>query len=262
MAKTTKSTNSQASSYEIFITALSVLSVVNMFLFFFAADENVQTVLSIINILLSVIFLADFCISYANATSKKHYFFNEFGWADLLGSVPIPQLKFLRVFRIWRAVRLLRKMGLKKVISELIESRAQSALLVVFFLIILLLEFGSMAMVWIERSSPDANILSGSDAIWWVYVTITTVGYGDRFPVTNGGRIIGMLVMMAGVGLFGILTGYLANMFLTPSDTKPKEEKPAQPDKALLELNKLMLQQQKVLTQLSKQMNAVEKKIK
>jgi voltage-gated potassium channel Kch len=96
------------------------------------------------------------------------------------------------------------------------EERAQSALLAVLLFIIMLLQFGSMAMVWAEEDASDANITTGGDAVWWAYVTITTVGYGDQFPVTPTGRFIGVLVMTGGVALFGVLTGFLANVFLAP----------------------------------------------
>ena len=65
-----------------------------------------------------------------------------------------------------------------------------------------------------ERSAPDANIQSASDAMWWVYVTITTVGYGDHYPVTTTGRLVGIAVMTMGVGLFGTLAGFIANKLL------------------------------------------------
>ena len=78
-------------------------------------------------------------------------------------------------------------------------------------------------MVSVESRAPNGNIKTASDAIWYTYVTITTVGYGDTFPVTNLGRLIGMGIMTAGVALFGTLTGYLANAFLAP----PKKKAPA-----------------------------------
>jgi voltage-gated potassium channel Kch len=78
-----------------------------------------------------------------------------------------------------------------------------------------------------EQGAPDANITNASSALWWDFVTITTVGYGDRYPVTNAGRLVGVFVMIAGVGLFGTLSGFLANTFLSPP--KKKEEEPATP---------------------------------
>ena len=94
--------------------------------------------------------------------------------------------------------------------------RAENALLTVGFLVLCVLEFGSLAILSAESASPNANITNAADAIWWAYVTITTVGYGDKYPVTNMGRIVGIFVMTAGVGLFGTLSGFLANKLLTP----------------------------------------------
>jgi hypothetical protein len=73
-----------------------------------------------------------------------------------------------------------------------------------------------MAVLGAEDDAEGSNIHTASDAIWWCYVTITTVGYGDRYPVTNLGRSIGVIVLTIGVGLFGVLTGFLANLFLAP----------------------------------------------
>jgi hypothetical protein len=81
---------------------------------------------------------------------------------------------------------------------------------------ILVLEFGSLWMLALEQSAPDANITTASDSIWYVVVTISTVGYGDQYPVTNEGRMLGSGIIVIGVGIFGTFTGYLANLFLAP----------------------------------------------
>ena len=72
-------------------------------------------------------------------------------------------------------------------------------------LALLLLEFGAGLTLSVELQAPDGNIKDASDALWYVYVTVTTVGYGDRFPVTNAGRVLGVVIMTVGVGLFGTL---------------------------------------------------------
>jgi voltage-gated potassium channel len=82
---------------------------------------------------------------------------------------------------------------------------------------ILVLELGSLEMLHLEQHAPGANITTGSDAIWYVIVTISTVGYGDRFPATDGGRLFGAILIVLGVGIVGTFTGYLANLFLSPS---------------------------------------------
>jgi hypothetical protein len=72
------------------------------------------------------------------------------------------------------------------------------------------------------ETDPNSNIKTAEDAIWWTITTITTVGYGDRYPVTTAGRIIGMIVMVSGVGLFGTYTAYIAS--LLPSDIKIRKD--------------------------------------
>ena len=97
-------------AYEIFIGILSILSIFNIVLIFVVADPNLDTVINAMNWLLSIIFLADFTYRLLTAESKTRYFFGRFGWADLLASLPFPQAKILRVFRLVRVFRLLREL--------------------------------------------------------------------------------------------------------------------------------------------------------
>ena len=114
----------------------------------------------------------------------------------------------------------MKAVGNQALIRKLITDRANSALLTVSFLIVLVMQFGSILILGAESRGDGSNIQTASDALWWTFVTITTVGYGDQFPVTNEGRLIGMLVMILGVGLFGVITGFLANAFLSPRKDK------------------------------------------
>ncbi|MET0974422.1 MAG: ion transporter [Leifsonia sp.] len=203
-------------SYEIFIGILSILSIVNLVLVYTIDDESLQTVLAIMNGLFSAIFLGDFIYRIRTAPSRSAYFFKHFGWADLLASLPFPQFKVLRIFRLIRVFRLLRKTGVHSIGRTLIRDRANSALLVLLLMGILVLQFGSLTMLFIEEDAPGANITSASDAVWFTIVTISTVGYGDQYPVTNLGRLLGAGIIVVGVGIFGTFTGYLANVFLSP----------------------------------------------
>ena len=125
-------------------------------------------------------------------------------------------MKILRVFRLVRVFRLLRAYGIKNIAGSLLHDRAGSALLTLLLMGILVMEFGSLAILDVEQDAPGANITTASDALWYNIVTISTVGYGDRYPVTNEGRVIGSLIIIVGVGIFGTFTGYLANLFLAP----------------------------------------------
>jgi voltage-gated potassium channel len=213
-------TELRGTGYEIFIALLSVLSIVNIVLMYAMDDDNLDTVILAMNGLLSLIFLADFTYRLLTAESKSGYFVRQFGWADLLASLPFPQVKVLRLFRLVRVVRLLRKNGVTRILRTLLEDRAGSALLTLVMMGILVLEFGSLGILHIEQYQDGANITTASDALWYVIVTISTVGYGDRFPVTNDGRLVGTLIIVIGVGIFGTFTGYLANLFLAPRKSK------------------------------------------
>jgi voltage-gated potassium channel len=203
--------------YELFIAALSILSMVNVVLIYgFRDDKNLQDVLFVMNALLSAIFFVDFLYRLFTATSKSDYFLRQFGWADLLACLPFKQVKVFRIFRLVRVIRLLRASGLQQTGRMLLKNRAGSALLTLLLLGILVLEFGSLEILHLEQDAVGANITSASDALWYVIVTISTVGYGDRFPVTDRGRFMGALIIIIGVAIFGTFTGYLANLFLTP----------------------------------------------
>jgi len=110
------------------------------------------------------------------------------------------------------------------VVREFMQNKASGALYIVFYMILLLLEFGSILVLKAESINPEANIKTASDAIWWTYVTITTVGYGDKYPTTLSGRLVGMVVMFVGVGLFAVMTGFLANKFLPSTDDTQNDD--------------------------------------
>jgi voltage-gated potassium channel len=246
--------------YELFIGALSVLSIFNMILLYrYRDDPALQTVVGVMNYFMMPIFIADFVFRFYTAGSRRDYLIRQFGWADLLSSLPLPNAKILRLFRLWRLVRLWREFG-SNLIHQFMEARAENALLTVVFLVICVLEFGSLAVLRFEESAPNGNITNASDAIWWTYVTITTVGYGDRFPTTNGGRIVGLLVMTAGVGLFGTLSGYLANTFLSPKKKPPQPpaDEPTDPRSRLADLRRQVEAQEEALATLKASIQGLE----
>lgn len=214
-------------SYEIFIAALSVLSIVDLVLVYaFQGNQALQMILSFMNALFSLIFLGDFAYRIFTAPSAARYFFAHFGWADLLASLPLAQLKILRVFRLVRVYRLMRNVGPKVVWNTITHDRANSTLMTLLLMGVLVLQFGSIWILRVEQDAPGANITSASDALWYTIVTISTVGYGDQYPVSNVGRLIGTLIIVVGVGIFGTFTGYLANLFLGPRRNDVPETPP------------------------------------
>ncbi len=201
-------------SYELFIVLLTILSLLNLLLIIFAPDNDVKEVALSINLLISLIFMVDFLLRLRFAPSKRQYFLHQHGWLDLIGSVPIPGFNIARIWRVILTQRLLQKAGAREIVSEVARNRADSAIIFIALAVIYLLEFGSIFILGAEAGAPNANITTAQDAIWWVLVTISTVGYGDYFPVTWDGRFVAIFVIIAGVGVFGTLSGYLAKIFL------------------------------------------------
>jgi voltage-gated potassium channel len=219
----------QAPGYEIFIGILSLVSLVNLLISVWPhIDPQVQDIAHIIDVPITLIFLVDFMNRLRRSHPPRVYFIDQRGWLDLLGSLPAG-FRLFRIFRVVRVARLLREYGPRNIFRSFIAHRADNALLVVMLLVLLVLEFGSIAVLYFEQNAPGANITTGGDALWWAFVSITTVGYGDKFPTTAGGRVSAFFVLAAGVGLFGVLSGYLANFFLTPSsEDEPDTEAAAE----------------------------------
>jgi voltage-gated potassium channel len=212
---------------EVFIFALTIVSLVNIVLGLPIGILGYQQrqVILIIDAILTIFFLIDFGTRLKQARDRRRYFLHERGWLDLLGS--LPGLRILRLFRLVRAWALMRNVGPGGILRWLLRDRAQGALYAMTFLVILVLEFTGVMVLYFEPGAPNANITTGGDALWWGIVTVTTVGYGDQYPVTPGGRIVGVFLLVAGVVLFATLSGYLANAFLSPK--RPSPDDPAPP---------------------------------
>jgi voltage-gated potassium channel Kch len=140
-----------------------------------------------------------------------------------------------------------------------LDNRAQGALFVVLTAVIYMVEISALLIVPIEARGGGDNITTGGDGLWWAIVTMTTVGYGDKYPVTWGGRVIGVIVMPIGIGLVGTLSGFLANAFLTPR--KPAaDSSPAETDARahLAELRRLLDEHQRTNDALRERLAEIE----
>src|SRR5690242_12875497 len=73
---------------------------------------------------------------------------------------------------------------------------------------------GAWLVLLFEENAKDSNIHNYPDALWWAIVTVTTVGYGDRYPSTTGGRVVAGVLMLVGIGLIGVLTATVASLFI------------------------------------------------
>ena len=210
----------KSTSYEFFMLAMAILSIVNLpLLIVFPYEGQSWTLVFMVEGALTIVFVIDFLYRLKTAPSKSGYFIGQKGYLDLLSCVPA--LRIFRLFRILRAVRIVRRLGGPRVFRELRQELASGALYLVVFVGITVLEVCGLLELRFEEDAPGANITTAGDALWWGYVTATTVGYGDQYPVTTGGRLTGLIMLTVGVALFATFSGFLANLFLSPR--KPKQ---------------------------------------
>jgi voltage-gated potassium channel len=148
-------------------------------------------------------FAVDFAVRLTLATNRRRYFLRHL---HDLAVIALPLLRPLRLLRLLTVLGALNR-------------RAGSSLRgrVVVYVVgatTLLTAIASLAMLDAERNAPDANITTVGDAFWWGATTITTVGYGDRFPTTAEGRIVAFGLMLGGIALLGVVTATLASWII------------------------------------------------
>ena len=244
-----------SAGYEIFLALLSLLSIFNLILLIIIGESILSAILILTNFVLLFFFGMDFVIRLIKSPSKSEYLLRQYGWADLLSCLPFSQTNIFRLFRLIKVYRLLKEFGVRKILDAIVKDRADTALFILIFVTILMLEFGSMGMLAIEPQSPDANITTAQDALWYLVVTLSTVGYGDQYPVTTEGRLLGAFIILTGVGIFGTLTGYLANFFLSPKKKQKPQDELSDIRSQLHALKALSAQQQDAIATLEKSLN-------
>jgi len=142
--------------------------------------------------------------------------FWKWGWIDLLSSIPMFDVaRWGRIFRALAIIRIIRAMrSAERVIAYFFSDSIKAAS--AFACVIL---FGGILMAGVlvlstEHGAPNANIMDAGDALWWAVTTVTTVGYGDKYPVTADGRLVGAVLMFVGVSVFSMVSAILASSIL------------------------------------------------
>jgi len=200
--------------FNILILVLSLYVLLSLLIStVFQLSGELTILLNYIDNVICIVFLIDFSIRFKNSENKLE--FMKWGWIDLVAS--IPSVDFLRAGRLLRLIRLLRVFralkSTKLIYEHINRNKKQSALTSVALISFLMVVFSSIAILQFEKGI-NSNIKTAEDAIWWSYVTITTVGYGDKFPITTEGRIIGAILMTTGVGIFGTFTALVSSWFI------------------------------------------------
>ena len=120
-----------------------------------------------------------------------------------LAIIVLPVLRPLRLLRLFTLLSLLNRyagMSLRGRVAVYVGGST-----------VLVLVLGALAVLDVERGAPDSSITSFGDALWWSVTTVTSVGYGDTYPVTTTGRVVGVALMLTGIGLIGVVTASVAS---------------------------------------------------
>lgn len=209
------------SAFELVMMILSVIALVAIVLYQFGPfDEAEKDLLLYVDTVICLILLSHFFYGLLVAHDKRQFLSTH--WIDFIASIPaIDVLRYGRIFQVLRVLRMLRVAN--QVIRHLRKNSESTVLASMLLILVVVLGGSAIAILMAEAGEPGSNIDTAEDAIWWALVTISTVGYGDHYPVTTAGRIISAIVIFTGVSLFAGISGLVASTLLNPRTEKQLE---------------------------------------
>lgn len=204
--------------FEIFASAAVIASIVVMALETFAFPPHVRELLLALDISLGLFFVAEYLLRIATAQDKRAYITSFYGMIDLLATLPL-LLHMASAVRVVRLLRLLRVLRLMKIwrfntaldrFAKALKLIAPEASLFVGVAFIFIITFAFLIYEIESQHQPDKfqNIF---DSIWWVIISLTSVGYGDIYPITSAGRMLALLMVLTGMGIVAVPTALLAS---------------------------------------------------
>lgn len=193
----------QATRVPLLVLALAFLVVFLMPLYRPELPGGVRRILLVLNVGIWLAFAVDYAVRLQLSPDRR---------AFVRGHIPdllVVTVPLLRPLRLLRVVGLLGSAGRRAG-----ERRIAGTTAYAFGAVLLLLVVGAGLALDAERGADGANIQTTRDALWWAVATVTTVGYGDRFPVTDEGRVVAIGVMLGGIALLGVVTATIAAWFV------------------------------------------------
>lgn len=216
----------------LFIQALILVSVVTFSMETIPdLEPETRAILHKIEVFSVLIFTLEYFIRIYIAERKLKFIFSFFGIIDFLAILPfyliigidlrsLRALRFLRLFRILKLVRYNRAMNQ---FSRAIKSAKEQIFLFIFITLILIY-FAAVGIYYFENAAQPEHFSSIFDSLWWAIITLTTVGYGDVYPITVGGKVFTFFILMIGLGVVAIPTGIISSALTNSVDNSGKEE--------------------------------------
>tara|TARA_B110001454_G_scaffold216819_1_gene240794 strand:- start:166 stop:897 length:732 start_codon:yes stop_codon:yes gene_type:complete len=205
----------------LFDTFIQILIIISLITFPLETIKNLSP--SVIQILTSIeiitvsIFTVEYLLRVWLTKKSFQYIFSFFGIIDFLAILPFylatsMDLRSIRVFRLFRLLRIfkLAKYNTAIIVFRKAFNKVRSELLVFSFFIVMLLYIASIGIYTFEHEAQPELFGTVFDALWWSIVTLTTVGYGDAYPITVGGKIFTSVIALIGIGVVAVPTGLLA----------------------------------------------------
>ncbi len=214
--------NSDTKQGRLFDFAIQALIVISLVTFSLETlpnlSEHTRRWLRLIEIATVSIFTIEYILRIAVADRKTGFMFSFFGVVDLLSILPFyiasgVDLRSLRAFRMLRLFRVLKLVRYSKAIQRFHRAFiiAREELVLYFFVTILLLFLAAVGIYHFEHDVQPDTFASVFHSLWWAVSTLTTVGYGDVYPVTAGGKVFTFIVLLIGLGVVSVPAGLVAS---------------------------------------------------
>lgn len=181
------------------------------------------------------LFGIDYLANLVLAKNRTHWFFHNIH--ELLILV-LPVLRPLRLLRLVTLLKVLHRTAGRSLRGRVLTYVLSAAVLVSYV--------GAVAILDAERGAEGSNITNFGDALWWALVSITTVGYGDHFPVTVAGRLVAVGLLLGGIALLGVITAAVASWLVEAVSIEGADEAEATQEALRQEVAKLTEQVQRL----------------
>ena len=218
--------------FSFFIQFLIVLSVITFSIETLPnLDDSTRALLNLIEIFCVVVFTAEYIARIYIAEKKIKFIFSFFGLIDLLAILPfylsfgldLRSLRMLRMFRLFRLLKLARyNRAMRHFGKAMFMAKEQIILFMAITLV--LIYFSAVGIYYFEHDVQPEHFSSIFESLWWSIITLTTVGYGDVYPITVGGRVFTFFILLIGLGIVAIPTGIISSSMTKVFDMKNDDE--------------------------------------